>query len=145
MARFRDPNIPAAAFTPYLEPGEQLKHWAYGVKQPNILLIIPLFVLGVLPGVIAVAVMTKEYVVGLTDRRFIVLRFKGGKIEVKEVIDYPLNKLPPVQASTGGIFTHIKITDPAKPFAAKFHRLGMSGNREHSMAIAAALTGKPSA
>jgi len=145
MARFRDPNIPAAAFTPYLEPGEQLKHWAYGVKQPSILLMIPLFALGILPGAIAIAVMTKEYVVGLTDRRFIVLRFKGKKIEVKEVIDYPLNNLPPLQASTGGIFSHIKITDPAKPFAAKFHRLGMSGNREHSMAIEAALTGKPAA
>ena len=35
MARFKDPNVPAAAFTPYLAPGEQLKHWAYGVKQPN--------------------------------------------------------------------------------------------------------------
>lgn len=145
MARFRDPNIPAAAFTPYLEPGEQLKHWAYGIKQPNIFLIIALFALGILPGAIAIAVMTKEYLVGLTDRRFIVLRFKGGKIEVKEVIHYPLDNLPPVKASTGGIFTHIKIADPAKPFAAKFHRLGMSGNREHSMAIEAALTGKPSA
>ena len=106
---------------------------------------LPLFALGVLPGVIAIAVMTKEYIVGLTDRRFIVLRFKGGKIEVKEVIDYSLNNLPPVKASTGGIFNHIKIDYPAKPFAAKFHRLGMPGNREHGMAIEAALTGKPPA
>lgn len=142
MARFSDPNIPAAAFTPHLEPGEQLKHWAYGVKQPNMLLMLPLFALGVLPGVIAVAMMTKEYVVGLTDRRFIALRFKGKKIEVKEVIAFSLNNLPAVKAATGGIFTHIKIADPAKPFVAKFHRLGMPGNREHGMAIEAALTGK---
>ena len=142
MARFSDPNIPAAAFTSHLEPGEQLKHWAYGVKQPNMLLMLPLFVLGVLPGVIAVAMMTKEYVVGLTDRRFIALHFKGNKIEVKEVIAYSLDNLPAVKAATGAIFTHIKIADPAKPFAAKFHRLGMPGNREHGMAIEAALTGK---
>lgn len=145
MARFQDPNVPAAAFTPYLEAGEQLRHWAYGVKQPNMLLMIPLLAMGVLPGVLAITLLTKEYVVGLTDRRFIVLNFKGKKIEVKEVIDYPLSSLPPVKASTGPIFTHLKITDPAKPFAAKFHRLGMPGNREHAMAIEAALSGKPAA
>jgi len=142
MARFKDPNIPAAAFGPYLEPGEQLRHWAYGVKQPNMLLMIPLFALAVLPGAIAVALLTKEYVVGLTDRRFIVLRFKGKNLDVQEVTDYPLNSLPEVKASTGGLFTHIKILDPAKPFVAKFHRMGMPGNREHGMAIEAALTGK---
>ena len=143
MARFKDPNVPAAAFQPYLEPGEQLRHWAFGVKQPNMLLILPLFALAILPGAIAVALLTKEYVVGLTDRRFIVLRFKGKKVEVQEVLEYPLSALPPVKASTGGLFTHIKIEDPAKPFVAKFHRMGMPGNREHGMAIEAALTGKP--
>ena len=116
MARFKDPNVVAAAFQPYLEPGEQLKHWAFGVKQPSMLLILPLFFLAILPGAIAVALLTKEYIVGLTDRRFIVLRFKGKKIDVQEVLEYPLNNLPPVKASTGGLFTHIKIEDPAKPF-----------------------------
>lgn len=144
MARFKDPNVPAEAFKPYLEPGEQLRHWAYGVKQPNMLLMLPLFALAVLPGAIAVALLTKEYVVGLTDRRFIVLRFKGKKIDVKEVIEYPLGSLPPVKASTGALFTHIKIDDPAKPFVAKFHRMGMPGNREHTMAMEAALNGSPS-
>ncbi len=142
MARFSDPNVPATAFTPYLEPGEQLRHWAYGVKQPSMLLILPLYLLAILPGAIAVALLTKEYIVGLTDRRFIVLRFKGKNIDVQEVIDYPLNSLPPLKASTGALFTHIKINDPAKPFVAKFHRLGMPGNREHGMAMEAALTGK---
>jgi hypothetical protein len=144
MARFKDPNVPAAAFQPYLEPSEQLRHWAYGVKQPNMLLILPLFLLAILPGAIAVALLTKEYIVGLTDRRFIVLRFKGKNVNVQEVLEYPLNNLPPVKASTGGLFTHIKIQDPAKPFVAKFHRMGMPGNREHGMAIEAALTGKAS-
>jgi hypothetical protein len=143
MARFKDPNVPAAAFGPYLEPGEQLKHWAFGVKQPNMLLMLPLFALAVLPGAIAVALLTKEYVIGLTDRRLIVLRTKGKNAQVQEITDYPLSALPPVQASTGAIFTHIKVLDPAKPFVAKFHRMGMPGNREHGMAIQAALTGQP--
>jgi hypothetical protein len=147
MARFRDPNVPAAAFAPYLEPGEQLRYIAFGVKQPNLLLMLPLFALAVLPGAIAVALLTKEYVVGLTDRRLIVLRFKGKNVSVQEVVDYPLNNghRPPVKATTGPVFTHINIDDPAKPFSAKFHRMGMPGNREGAMAIAATLTGQPAA
>jgi hypothetical protein len=137
MARFKDPNVPAAAFAPYLEPGEQLRNIAYGVKQPNIL------VLALTGGLIS-ALLTKEYVIGLTDRRFIVLRFKGKKVNVQEVMDYRLGgHLPPVKSSTGPVFTHIKVEDPAKPFVAKFHRMGMPGNREGAMAIAAALTGQP--
>ena len=57
------------------------------------------------------------------------------------MIEYPLGRLPPAKTSTGVLFTHIKIEDAAKPFVAKFHRMGMSNNREHAMAIAAALGG----
>jgi hypothetical protein len=139
MARFRDPNVPAAAFAPYLEPGEQLRHIAYGVKQPHIL------VLALTGGLIS-ALLTKEYVIGLTDRRFIVLRFKGKKVSVQEVLDYRLGgQRPSVKSSTGPVFTHIKVEDPGKPFVAKFHRMGMPGNREGAMAIAAALTGQSAA
>jgi hypothetical protein len=146
MARFKDPNVPAAAFAPYLEPGEQIRHIAFGVKQPNLLLIMPLFLLAILPGAIAVAMLTKEYVIALTDRRLIVLRFKGKNVSVQEVLDYRLGGHPlPVKSSTGPVFTHIKIEDQAKPFVAKFHRMGMPGNREGAMAIAAALTGQPAA
>lgn len=140
MARFNDPNVVKVAFQPYLEPGETIRHVAYGVKQPPIGLIIPLYLLGILPGVVVVAVMTKEYVVALTDRRFIALRFKGNAIKVEVVLAWPLAALPPVKASTGGLFTHIAIQDPVKPFTAKFHRLGMPGQREETMAIETALT-----
>jgi hypothetical protein len=140
MARFKDPNVPASAFTPYLEPGEQLRQIAFGVKQPNI------FVIALTGGLVS-ALLTKEYVIGLTDRRLIVLRFKGRNVQVQEVMDYRLNDgyRPSVNASTGPIFTHIKIDDPAKPFVAKFHRMGMPGNRDGAMAIAAALTAQPAA
>jgi hypothetical protein len=140
MARFKDPNFVAAAFYPYLQPGEQIRNIAFGVKQPSMALIIPLFMLAILPGAIATALLTKEYVVALTDRRVIVLRFKSSQIQVQEVWEYALNYHAPAETSTGSIFTHIKIHDPAKPFVAKFHRAGMPGNREQAMAIAAALS-----
>jgi hypothetical protein len=140
MARFKDPNFVAAAFYPYLQPGEQIRHVAFGVKQPSLALIIPLFLLAIIPGAIATALLTKEYVVALTDRRVIVLHFKGSQIQVQEVLEYALNYHAPAETSTGSLFTHIKINDPAKPFVAKFHRAGMPGNREQAMAIAAALS-----
>src|SRR3954471_12780026 len=143
MARFNDPNFVAAAFHPYLQPGEQIRAVAFGVKQPSIWAMIPLFILAVLPGAIATALLTKEYVVALTDRRVLVLRFKSSKIQVQEVSEYSLFNHAPVQASSGPVFAHIKINDPMRPFVAKFHRLGMPGNREQAMAIAGALSQPP--
>lgn len=139
MARFNDAGAVEAAFGAYLEPGERIRNVAYGVKQPSMALIVPLLLIGILPGVIAIALMTREYVVALTDRRFIVLRFKSKAIKVQEVQSWPLDALPPVKASTGGLFTHIAIQDPTHPFVAKFHRLGMPGQREQSTAIEGAL------
>lgn len=136
---FKESDI-RVAIEPYLEDDEQLKHFAFGVKQPNIFLIIFLCLLAVLPGLIAVAVLTKNYIVALTDRRFLVLRFKG-KLKVAEISEYPLDTLPEVVGTTGPIFTHIRIRDTRQPFVAKFHRAATKTNREESTAIVAALAG----
>ncbi len=138
MARYKEPVI-TAAFAPQLQPGETLRSAAYGVKQPSIAAMIPLYLLGILPGVIAVAILTKEYLVGLTDRRVLVLRVSGGKAEVQEVTEYGLDERPPVTASQGSLFAHVAITDPARPFKAKFHRAGYPNNREHAISAAQAL------
>jgi hypothetical protein len=112
------------------------------VKQPNFFLMLPLLALALIPGLIAIQLLTKNYIAALTNRRLIVLRVKGVNLSVQEIIEYPLSSLPPVVASTGPIFTHIRVRDQAKPFAAKFHRSAMKGkNRESAMAIAASLTG----
>jgi hypothetical protein len=138
MARFKDEKV-QEAFLPHLQPGEQLRHWAFGVKQPHLVMIILLIALAVLPGLIAIMLLTKQYIVGLTDRRFIVLKFKGN-LKVTEVTEYSLSPKPKASGSTGPIFTHIKIDDAARPFVAKFHRMGMTSNREHSQAMLAALS-----
>ena len=132
MARYNDENVPAA-IQPHLQPGEQLRHWAYGVKQPHVLLI-------ALTGAILTALLTKNYIVALTDRRLLVLRFEGS-LKVAEVTEYPLTPRPQASGSRGMIFTHLRIADAAKPFVAKFHRMGMPNNRAHSTAILDALTG----
>lgn len=140
MARFKDEGFVAQAFQPHLHQGEQIQNLAYGVKQPPIWLILILFCLAILPGAIAVAILTKEYVVALTNQRFVVLQFSGGKIKVKEVKEYwPNNLAGKVKTSKGSIFTHIKISEPGNDFVAKFHRLGMPNNKQHAEAMADAL------
>ena len=110
MARFNDQNVPAAV-QPHIQPGEQLQNWAYGVKQPHVLLI-------ALSGAIVTALLTKNYIVALTNRRLLVLRFEGT-LKVTEVTEYPLSPRPQASGSRGMLFTRIRIDDPAKPFAAK--------------------------
>lgn len=139
MARFSDTSVMQAALQAQLEPGETLLHWAYGVKSPPIVVIVLGLILGIIPGVIIFVLMTKEYVVGLTERRFVVLEFKGSGIAVQRVRAWRRDALPPVETSTGRLFTHIKVADPAGWFVAKFHRLGTPDNREQAMAIAAGL------
>jgi hypothetical protein len=139
MARFKDTSVMQAALAPQLEPGETLLHWAYGVKQPNVALITFLYILAFLPGVIAVATMTKEYIFGLTDRRLIVLRFKSGKINVQEVRAWRRDAMPIVDSSSGSLFVHIAVRDPERPVIAKFHRLGTPDNRPQAQAIADSL------
>jgi hypothetical protein len=141
MAKLTDEGI-QEALAAHIQEGETLKHWGFGVKQPNMLLIIGLFCLAILPGAIAVAILTKNYLIGLTDRRFIVFQVKSmGNLDVKEITDYGLDEVRSmdVKTSTGALFTHISIKDGEKPFKAKFHRAGFKGNREHSMAIAEAI------
>lgn len=125
-------NIPAA-FEGHLEPGEELKHWAYGEKAPMVaifgllvgllayLFFAGVFLSSVLPGLVLLilfvgvflglrAVMvsvSKAYLAGLTDRRFLVLRVKmrmNGKIDVGAtmgLVSYDLAKLPRTVISTG--------------------------------------------
>lgn len=138
MARYKDPVV-QSAFAPHLDSGETLQSWAYGVKQPSMLLMIPLFALAILPGAIAVALLTKEYLVGLTDRRVLVLRVKGGKADVQEVTAYSLDERHAAEAKAGKLFAHLTVEDPARPFQAKFHRLGAPNNHDHALAAARAL------
>jgi hypothetical protein len=144
MAKLNEETM-KAAFQPHLLEGEEVTHVAFGVKQPNILLIILLICLAILPGMIAVFLLTKNYVIGLTSKRFLVLQVASmSNAAVKTVIEYDRASLPgmKVATSTGGLFTHIAIDDAAKPFKAKFHRAFSKTNRESAMAIAAAISAK---
>jgi hypothetical protein len=102
------------------------------------ILIIAMYLIAVLPGAIALMLLTKEYVVALTDRRVLVLRF-SGRLKVKELIEYSLADEHQTQSSTGMLFVHLKVRDPERPFVAKFHRLGLTNNRQNAQEISTAL------
>lgn len=162
-----------AALKPYLEQGEQLKNWAYGVEQSFLLNLLIVFlsmipaallswglvgstpILGSLVGfLIWIAMMApvtllvrKDYVVGLSDRRFMILRVKTPILKVnfsKKVAfrSYNLDSLPPVKTSIGRRETEIEILDSREPFNAEFFRFGVSDNLSRSAKIAASLSEK---
>ena len=141
MARPSEQEI-EAAFAPFLDRNEKLEHVAFGVKQPNFALMAGLICFGILPGMIAVMLLTKNYWVGLTNRRLLVLRVASPtNLKVKEVIEYSLDSLrqTDVRSSTGILFTHIRLRDARQPFVAKFHRAYSRENRRQAMAIAEAI------
>ena len=126
----------------HLEPGEKIVSWAYGVKQPHILLIVLLMAIGVLPGVIVVFLLTKNYLLVLTNKRLLVLTIKGpSNAAVKHATSYALSGLrgTRVKTSAGMIFVHICIDDAKAPFVAKFHRAYSKSNRPNALQIAETL------
>lgn len=143
MAKLSEENF-RAGVQPLLQPGERLVHVAYGVKQPNFFVIVLL--IATIGGSLAIGLLTKHYLLALTDRRLLIVQVQGGLFGVsfatKAVTEYSFAQLAslPVKTSTGGLFTHVRIDAPQR-FVAKFHRMATRTNREHAMGIASALEG----
>jgi hypothetical protein len=132
---------------PHLLLGEQVKHFGYGVEQPVLWLTVLLYVvlLGV-PGYFVVGLLTRHYVLALTDARLLVVRVKGGLFEISfeptEVKAYLFEELAalPIEAAVGSKTVRLQIGDPlAKPLIVRFHRAASPGNRTNTVAIATAL------
>ncbi len=142
MAELTD-EMMKTALGAYLQEGESLEHWAIGVKQPNILALTFLFAFAIIPGVAASKRLTKYYLIGLTNRRLIVLHINSFfDMEVKEMTEYPLSQFPatPVQCKTGALFVYLKIKNNTAPFSGKFAKAMSKDNRMHTEAIGKALS-----
>lgn len=163
------------AFAPYLEAGEKVTIWTYGVQQS-----VPLFLLafcvtsipaalvtamlvgtraGILGSVIffflwwltmalPIKVVRKDYVLGLTDHRLMIVRLKTPLLRLnpaarREFRSYPLDTLPQVDVSFGRLKTRIKINDGQNRIAVDAGRFGMAGNYDSAVALAEALTNRP--
>lgn len=148
MARLTAEELRAMA-QPYMPAGENPRHAAYGVRQPHILLIVLLLLIGILPGLILIHYRTRHYVLALGERTLAVIQvtpaFWAMRLEPKAVKAVRLVPLAEVRGlgpttSTGGLFTHIAFGRKPDDFRAKFHRAFSRDNRAEAMAIGAALT-----
>lgn len=133
MGGFNDPARAGAAFAPYLEPGEQIRHVGSGTWKSSL----PLWaaIISALMGGKALRAAVPRYIVALTDRRFVVLRFEEMSMKILDERSWPLTALPPVKTLSGMGYEQIVIDDPAQPFQANF----IGRQREEAQAISAAL------
>lgn len=93
MTKLTDDKI-KLAFEQYLQGEENLKYWAFGVKQPNIFLIVLLLALFILQGIIAIFWLTKNYLIALTDNNLLVLEVASiSNANVKKHTEYSLSEL----------------------------------------------------
>lgn len=143
MARLTQQQI-ATAVQPFLEPGEQVLYCAYGIQQPSWLLIAPLVILAILPGLITQALLSKYYMVVLTNRRGLLVHC-AGKLKPREIIEYRPGAIPPVTVSQGPFSTVMRITDPLGAIRIRFYRAAVANNREQAAAIGNALAARPTA
>ncbi|HEY1263779.1 MAG TPA: FHA domain-containing protein [Terriglobales bacterium] len=130
MARLKDSEI-RAVVEKQMMPGEQF-------QQAGVAISIPGGNWMYLLGAIFVALFQRWFVVGLTDRRLLLLRYKG-RLNVQEVREWDLDRVPPVKIKEGPINIRMDIQDPASPIVLKFHRAAISGNRPSAIAIGNAL------
>ena len=139
MAKLSDENF-YQAVQPHLKAGERVRHFAYGVKEPSLWVIILLFV--TILGALGLGLVTRHYVVALTDVRVIIVELRSGlfsvEFDAKEVTSYLLVELArmPVSSSLGAASTFLRIEDPSRPFEARFYRRVSPGNKPNSQAIA---------
>ncbi|MCR8726382.1 hypothetical protein [Frigidibacter sp. ROC022] len=147
MAKLND-EMMRAILADGLAPGETLTEVAYGVRQPNMLYMLPLFALAVLPGVIVTQMLTKHYVAGLSASTLHVAevkpRWSSLALAVKSVVtrrsfDLATLKGQQIKTGQGALFTRIAIGSGKEGWAAKFHRAFSKTNRSSAEAIKAAV------
>jgi len=137
MRRFGDATDAEKPFADHLEPGEQLQHVAYGVRMPGCFASL---LLGIFGGG-AILNAASHYLVGLTNRRLIVLRIENVGHAVKNVYAWPLDALPPGKVEKQWL-TLANPADPVNSIKAFLHPAAVPGHDDAVAAIAAALSGQ---
>jgi len=129
---------------PVLPAGETVQHAAYGVRQPNILLLLPAFALAILPGIILTQMLTRHYVVGQSRNYLMVAEISPKWRSMTAAVDavrdrwaVSINTLrgQPKMVRNGPLFTRIAFGSGPDGFQAKFHRAFSRTNRAEAEAI----------
>ncbi|HEV8588539.1 MAG TPA: hypothetical protein VGQ72_06660 [Pyrinomonadaceae bacterium] len=128
MSKFSDQSV-HGAFQAYLQPGESLANAAYAGYRPFYSYFF---------GILGMRALTRVFMVGLTNRRVIILHLTqrlGDNIQVKSFRSYDLTQLPPISTQFGSFATALRINDPAIKFTATFAAEGVPNNYQRGQMI----------
>ena len=89
--------------------------------------------------IVAKQLTTRRCFVGLTDRRFIALVCKDS-LEIKESMEYELERLPPVRIYRRANETVIKVHESRRPLIVKIHETGLADNLRQAEKITAVIS-----
>ena len=103
-----------------------------GNSLPTIALVI---IIAIIFYLVAKNLGTKNYIIGLTNLRFIALLCEN-KVQVKETFEYRLSNLPLIKTKTELKRAMIEIGDPQKPLFAIFHQADWLTNFSQAETIA---------
>jgi hypothetical protein len=143
-----DPAQMHGILSPSLPEGEAITHAAYGVRQPNMWLMLPAFALAIIPGVILTQILTKHYIIGTSATALVVAQVSPKWRTLSVAVDavksrraIPLSDLHGQTAAVkmGAIFTKIAFGQGVDGFKAKFHRAFSKENRHEAKAIGEAI------
>lgn len=147
MAKLDTPQM-LDLLSPMLPAGDTLLHSAYGTRQPNMLLMLPAFALAIIPGVILTHVLTKHYIVGLSQTALLIAEVSPKWRSMMVAVDavkpsrvIPLAELrgQTAKVKTSTLFRHIDVGQGDERFKAKFHRAFSKSNRPEANAIGDAI------
>ena len=124
--------------------GEPIAHCAFGIRPVSplaltavaILVGVPTVGAGVYP---AVQGMRKQFLVGVTASRLLLLRLSSFTFRPMEFQAIPLSALSEARTSAGALFVRLEFRHGASLHALKFHRAAFAGNREGAQAIGQAI------
>lgn len=160
-----EPEEVRAALKPYVEPDEQLRHFAYAISQSaplmiaaivgtmilaallNLILIGPVPLLSIITffliwlGLFSplAAKLRRDYVVGLTDRRLLLLRVKTPVFTVNvyntvSFVAYPLDDLLEVETSSKRLKVIVKLRTVQATLKLQFGRVAIGSSRGAALA-----------
>lgn len=85
------------------------------------------------------SLVLERYIAGLTNRRFIALRFRGNVSNIGNVVEYPTDTITEIQVLSKESSVAFAVIDSGRTFIAEFHRDNVPENLLQANAIATEL------
>lgn len=129
--------LPPIAWTPFALLLVPIIINSEGGHRINPILLGWVLMLPILPFALLWVAMAKHYVVGLTNRRLIIIQFRGRLSAPRIPAEhfYSLDHLPPVEVGKFMMAVRIRILNPEGRISLDFPRIGLLDNQAQATAI----------